>query len=409
MSMEFRPILSTLMRHKIAATLIVLEIALSCAIICNALFLIGERMDRMHMPSGIAETELVRIQAASMRQLSGDDALNASITREYLDALRKVPGVKQAGIANQIPFGGSSNNSSVRLSNDQQHSTLNATVYLDEGNLLETLGLRLVSGRDFTADEYQDLAVVEKSGDRARIPGAIINRSMAEKLFPGQNPLGKVFYSWGESPTAVIGVIEDLARPNSVGQGPYAMIFALREYGPGLHFILRTDPGRRADVLKAAVTALKKTDPNTLVVNEDTFDEIRAGFFEQDRSMAGMLIVVIAALMLVTALGIVGLASFWVQQRTRMIGTRRAMGATRGQILRYFQLENFLLSTAGIVLGMLGAFGLSVVLMASYELPRLPLIFLPVGALALWGLGQLAVLAPARRAAALPAVAALRS
>ena len=147
MSMEFRPILSTLMRHKIAATLIVLEIALSCAIICNALFLIGERLDRMNMSSGLAERELVRIQAASMRQLSGDDALNASITREYLDVLRKVPGVKQAGLANQIPFGGSSNNSGVRLSNDQQHNTLNATVYLDEGNLLETLGLRLLSGR----------------------------------------------------------------------------------------------------------------------------------------------------------------------------------------------------------------------------------------------------------------------
>ena len=409
MSMEFRPILSTLMRHKIAATLIVLEIALSCAIICNALFLIGERMDRMHMPSGIAETELVRIQAASMRQLSGDDALNASITREYLDALRKVPGVKQAGIANQIPFGGSSNNSSVRLSNDQQHSTLNATVYLDEGNLLETLGLRLVSGRDFTADEYQDLAVVEKSGDRARIPGAIINRSMAEKLFPGQNPLGKVFYSWGESPTAVIGVIEDLARPNSVGQGPYAMIFALREYGPGLHFILRTDPGRRADVLKAAVTALKKTDPNTLVVNEDTFDEIRAGFFEQDRSMAGMLMVVIAALMLVTALGIVGLASFWVQQRTKQIGVRRALGATRGQILRYFQTENFLLATIGIAVGMLLAFAINQLLMGKYEMARLPLFYLPAGAVLLWALGQLAVWAPARRAASIPPAVATRS
>jgi putative ABC transport system permease protein len=341
--------------------------------------------------------------------LSGDDALNASITREYLDALRKVPGVKQAGIANQIPFGGSSNNSSVRLSNDQQHSTLNATVYLDEGNLLETLGLRLVSGRDFTADEYQDLAVVEKSGDRARIPGAIINRSMAEKLFPGQNPLGKVFYSWGESPTAVIGVIEDLARPNSVGQGPYAMIFALREYGPGLHFILRTDPGRRADVLKAAVTALKKTDPNTLVVNEDTFDEIRAGFFEQDRSMAGMLIVVIAALMLVTALGIVGLASFWVQQRTKQIGVRRALGATRGQILRYFQAENFLLASAGIVLGMLLAYGINQLLMSKYELPRLPLFYLPIGAVALWVLGQVAVYWPARRAASVPPAIATRS
>lgn len=409
MSMEFRPILSTLMRHKIAASLIVLEIALSCAIICNALFLIGERLDRMHKPSGIAENELVRIQAASMRQLSGDDALNASISREYLDVLRKVPGVKQAGIANQIPFGGSSNNSSVRLSTEQQHSTLNATVYLDEGNLLETTGLRLVAGRDFTADEYQDMAVLEKSGEQAKIPGAIINRAMAEKLFPGQNPLGKVFYSWGDPPTTVIGVVEELARPNNVDQGPYAMIFAIREYGPGRHYLLRTEPGRRAEVLGAAVAALKKTDPNTLVVNNDTFDEIRAEYFQQDRSMAWMLVVVIAALMLVTALGIVGLASFWVQQRTKQIGVRRALGATRGQILRYFQAENFLLATAGIVLGMLLAYAINQLLMSKYELPRLPLFYLPIGAIALWVLGQVAVYWPARRAASVPPAIATRS
>ena len=407
--MDIRPILSTLMRHKIASLLIVLEIALSCAIVCNALFLIGERLDRMNMPSGIAESELVRIQAASMRQLAGDDALNASITREYLDVLRKVPGVKQAGIASQIPFGGSSNNSGVRLSDEQQHGTLNATVYLDEGNLVETMGLKLVSGRDFTPDEYQDMAVLEKSGEQARVPGAIINRSMAEKLFPGQNPLGKVFYSWGESPTAVIGVVEDLARPNSVGDGPYAMVFAIREYGPGLHYLLRTDPGRRAEVLQAAVAALKKADPNLLVVNEDTFEEIRAGFFEQDRAMAWMMVVVIVLLLLVTALGIVGLASFWVQQRTKQIGVRRALGATRGQILRYFQVENFLLATVGIVLGMLLAYGINQLLMGKYELPRLPLHYLPIGAVALWVLGQLAVFGPARRAAAVPPAVATRS
>ena len=114
-------------------------------------------------------------------------------------------------------------------------------------------------------------------------------------------------------------------------------------------------------------------------------------------------------LLVVTAFGIVGLASFWVQQRTRMIGTRRALGATRGQILRYFQTENFMLSTAGIVIGMAAAYGISVLLMKSYELPRLPLYYLPVGAVILWLLGQIAVWAPARRAALLPPVAALRS
>ncbi|RZA21817.1 MAG: FtsX-like permease family protein [Lysobacteraceae bacterium] len=408
--MDIRPILSTLMRHKIASLLIVLEIALTCAIVCNAMFLIGERLDRMNKPSGIAEDELVRIQAASLRQLSDNDDLNKAVTREYLEVLRKVPGVTQAAIANQIPFGGSSNNSGVSLTPEQQHNSLNATVYLDEGNLLETFGLRLLSGRDFAPDEYQDLAVLEKTGDRGRIPGVIINRAMAEKLFPGQSALGKPIYSWtGDVPITVVGVIESLARPNSIGDGPYAMIFPIRQYDPGLHYLLRTEPGRRAQVLQAAVAALKKADPNLLLLNDDTFDEIRAEYFEQDRSMAWMLVVVIVALLLVTALGIVGLASFWVQQRTKQIGVRRALGATRGQVLRYFQTENFLLATVGIIVGMLLAYAINQLLMSKYELPRLPLYYLPLGAIALWVLGQVAVFGPARRAAAVPPAVATRS
>ena len=114
-------------------------------------------------------------------------------------------------------------------------------------------------------------------------------------------------------------------------------------------------------------------------------------------------------LLVVTALGIVGLASFWVQQRTKQIGVRRALGATRSQILRYFQTENFLLATIGIVLGMLMAYGINQLLMDRYELPRLPALYLPVGALALWLLGQIAVFGPARRAAAVPPAVATRS
>jgi putative ABC transport system permease protein len=137
--------------------------------------------------------------------------------------------------------------------------------------------------------------------------------------------------------------------------------------------------------------------------------ELRHEIFRADRVMAGILVGVIAALLLVTALGIVGLASFWVQQRTRSIGIRRAIGATRGDILRYFQTENFLIIGGGIVLGMALAFVLNRVLMTQYELPQLPLFYLPVGALVLWLLGQLAVLGPARRAARVPPVVATRS
>ncbi|MGH8152801.1 MAG: ABC transporter permease, partial [Rhodanobacteraceae bacterium] len=106
---------------------------------------------------------------------------------------------------------------------------------------------------------------------------------------------------------------------------------------------------------------------------------------------------------------IVALASFWVAQRRKQIGIRRALGARRIDILRYFQTENFLIVTFGIVLGMVLAYGLSLLLMQHYELPRLPWFYLPIGAVALWVIGRLAVLGSALRAAAVPPVGATRS
>ena len=125
--------------------------------------------------------------------------------------------------------------------------------------------------------------------------------------------------------------------------------------------------------------------------------------------MAYLLIGVSIALLVITALGIVGLASFWVQQRTREIGIRRALGATKTDIVRYFQTENFILATAGIVLGMALAYGINLWLMSKYQMPRLPAVFLPIGAGLLWFLGQIAVLGPALRASTIPPAIATRS
>ena len=125
--------------------------------------------------------------------------------------------------------------------------------------------------------------------------------------------------------------------------------------------------------------------------------------------MAGLLVGVIVALLGVTAFGIVGLASFWVAQRRKQIGIRRALGATRADILRYFQTENFLIVTFGIVLGIILAIGINLLLMKFFEVPRLPLWYLPIGVVVLWLLGQLAVLVPALRASNVPPVVATRS
>jgi putative ABC transport system permease protein len=173
--------------------------------------------------------------------------------------------------------------------------------------------------------------------------------------------------------------------------------------------VIRTAPADRRRVLESALAALKRLDPDRILLERRSYDELRRGFFENDRAMAGMLAAVIVVLLVVTALGIAGLASFWVGQRRRTIGVRRALGATRADILHYFLIENSVLATAGIALGMALAYGINLFLMRHYELPRLPAIYLPAGAIALWSIGQLAVLAPALRAAAVSPVVATRS
>ncbi len=108
-------------------------------------------------------------------------------------------------------------------------------------------------------------------------------------------------------------------------------------------------------------------------------------------------------------MGKVGMERLWVKGRRRQIGIRRALGATRGSILRYFQLENFLIVTAGVVTGMFAAYGVNAWLMQHYELSRLPMYYLPIGAIGLWVLGQLSVLSPALRAMRVPPALATKA
>ena len=151
--MDIRPILSTLLRHKTAAALIVLEIALTCAIICNALFIISDRLEQVREVSGLVENELVRVALVPV----GDDADAEAQTRSDLATLRGLPGVKAATVLNQVPFVNSSWNSGVRLDLDQQVPTLHATVYTAEEQFLETFGLELVANNPDLANPGKNL------------------------------------------------------------------------------------------------------------------------------------------------------------------------------------------------------------------------------------------------------------
>ncbi|HMI76283.1 MAG TPA: FtsX-like permease family protein [Steroidobacteraceae bacterium] len=140
-----------------------------------------------------------------------------------------------------------------------------------------------------------------------------------------------------------------------------------------------------------------------------TLLESRRRAYRDDRGLAIILAIVSVVLLIVTAFGIIGVTSFWVSQRRRQIGIRRAMGATRTAILRYFQTENLIIASAGAALGVLLALTLNYWMAGRFELARLEIGHTLVAAALVMLLGQIAVLWPALRAASISPVVAIRN
>ena len=410
--MEIRPILSTLRRHKLTAVLLTLQVAFTCAIVCNVAFMIVHREQHVSMPTGLDENMLSVIPVRGI----GKDENPWARHEADLALLRQIPGVESAvAVSYSLPLDRSIASygvcpSRAALDRVMQRMSFQGTgcgqaaVFDGSPGLLRTLGLDLVAGRDFRPDEY-----VKGQKD---VAAAIVSRAFAQHLYPGESALGKTLYI-GHHVARVVGVVRTLLSPMLMGKGTDydTMIWPQLPNDSGVEYVLRSAPQDRRRVLDAARVALLKADPSRIINPKRTqmYSQIRAQYFQRDTTMIGLLIASALGLLFVTALGITGLANFWVGQRARSIGIRRAIGATRGDILRYFQTENFLIVTFGVVLGVLLAVGLNLLLMKHYELPRLPLWYLPVGAIVLWVLGQLAVLAPALRASNVPPVVATRS
>jgi putative ABC transport system permease protein len=213
-------------------------------------------------------------------------------------------------------------------------------------------------------------------------------------------------------PVRVIGVVERLQTPNAKlgSDGEISSIVAVRLTGDNAStYTVRAEPGQRDRVMKEAEEALRKASNNQVVIKSKTLDEDRKDRYRADVGLSWMLIAVSALLLLITASGIVGMASLWVTQRRKQIGVRRALGARRLDILRYFITENVLITSAGVTAGVLLALALNQLLVSKLEMERLPVGYMLAGAGVFWALGIIAVYGPAWRAASLSPAMATRS
>ena len=402
--MEIRPILSALMRSKVAMILIGLQVALTLAIVCNALFIINERLAHMARPSGMNEADTFWFGSNGFGQ-----GYNAKVVQQSdLAMLRNLPGVADAAPTNSVPMSEGGWSTGLSLTPRQKTSTADTTIYLVDDHAISTFGTHLVAGRNFKPEEIETLDF----GDRLLPKVAIISKELANKMFPDQDPIGKqIFFDQDPPTTTVIGVVDRLQQPWMSSESVEYATFvpAFMPYGNSTRYIVRAEPGRRDEVMKQVEQKMIEANPSRIIGKVRAMTQVRADAYADDRAMAIILGVVIFCLLTITALGIVGMASFWVAQRTRQIGTRRALGATKFDILRYFQTENFIITTMGLIGGGILAYAFSLYLMKEYQSPRLPWFYVPVGFVCLWILGQLAVLGPALRASRVPPAIATRS
>jgi putative ABC transport system permease protein len=408
--MRLPPMLASLTRHKLVVMLMIVSTALTCGVIANIALVFVHRLELISAPSGLHESSIAVLEStravSDNGQAGSGHAVNRNRYREDLAALRIIDGVEGAAAVGGLPFSAGATMEIGRT--PQAMGTLQVTAYVGGPGSLETLGATLIQGRDFLTSEYLP---ADGLANFPKAQAAVISAALARKLFFTTVASGHVFYASGH-PIQVVGVVDHMMvmspRAGAIDNED-ALWLPLDPDGDDVTFILKSKGDIRDMLLQSARAVLEKNDPSQVVEHAQSFTALRRDYFQRDASMISLLLVTGLGLLAVTGGGIFGLASFWVKQRTREIGIRRALGARRKDILAYFLIENFLIISGGVLVGCVVAYGLNLWLMRYFELAVIPPGYILVGAIVLWVTGQAAGMAPALWASSVPPVVATRS
>lgn len=404
--MEIVEILSALRRNKTGALLIGLQIAITVAIVGNALSLIEQRLQRMERATGIDEQDIFTLQS----QWPNDTADLPARIRQDIAALRSTPGIAGVWATQSYPLRGGGAGTPVMLRADQKQPTAIAAMYFGDDQTLGVLGLRLVAGRWFQSQEIHNFLMSNFAGPAPAV--AVVSEDLARSLYPGGSALGKYFYSMLGGPTQIVGIVAraqaSWAASESQLSSESSLFVPNQWIDRTVSYVVRAQPGLRDPAMRAARDRLILVSRARIVGELRSFDETRAQAYRSDRALGLLLMVMCGLLLAVTGLGIVGLSMFWVTQRRRQIGIRRALGARRVDILRYFHTENLLITVGAASLGVVLGVAANLWLATLQQLTRIDPLLLCAGALVVVVISQVAILWPALRGVAVPPALAAR-
>ena len=387
------------------ATLVVAEVALSMVLLAGAFLMVQSFMRVQKLQFGFEPEGVMSGRVILPSYRYADPTKAEAFTRTLLEKLRQIPGVETAGTVTYLPLSGWNGGIDFDIEGRPQGTGADRPSANFQGaseDYFRSMRIPLLSGRFFTARD-----------DRHAPPVAIVNEALARKYWPGANAVGRrVVMAPGSSEQAyeIVGVVGDV-RGAGLEEPVEPEMYVSAWQTPDLLICitLRTtgDPAALAGQLRAAVWSVDPEQPVTYVMPLSHLAAESLAFRRAGMMLAGGFGVLALVL---AAIGIYGVLSYSVSRRTREIGVRVALGATRGEVARLVLREGLLMTVAGIVIGLVAALGLSRFMKSVlFEVtPADPVTYLVVAAV-LVVVAATATLVPARRATAVDPLVALRS
>jgi putative ABC transport system permease protein len=410
-TMALKAVCKSLLHAPLGPFLLAAQVALSMVILANVAYIVSIRLEHTNRPTGLDLENIFWIWSEG----HGTHYDQQSTTRFDLEYLNLLPGVIAASAASSVPQTFDAQETIVSGTMDFK-STRDVLLYQMTDRAVEALGLRLVAGREFAKDSVAPAG--SGPGDDGTTFGqeVVITAALAERLFgSSQTAIGKtLFFSMGKGRSAaIVGVVERLqAAPFFVPGTNFVnevVLVPAVPVGPTTFYIVRAQPGLRDQLMNRVVKGFESRQPDRYISRVTSLAETASEARAEDRATAVVLACLASLVLAVTMLGLFGFAAFAVASRTKEIGTRRAIGATRADVAKQFLQENWLITSAGIVVGIVITLIFALQLSMLLELPRLPARFLVGSMISIWMAGLLAALLPVLRGANVPPVVATRA
>jgi len=412
--MEIGPIFRAMIRKKVGVALLVAEIAVTMAVVLNCVNLVIDNRKRMIIPSGLDEQNILVVSTQSYGAAFGEVEFLDEIRRRDLELLRSQPGVIAATPISPLPLQGGGSSTQRKAVGAVNDTLVRTPIYTVDERFAETLDLELAEGRTFVAEDIAPRPPDGEDPPPSPLINIIVTQQLADALFPDGDALGQEITSANDQArNTIVGIVDYMHTPydNGASGMEYRIVFFPGRPGGagGMNYLVRTEPAAYADLFTDLEERLSTVNAERIIRTRSLM-EIKMGGQFVNIFTVRILSVIAALLLAVTALGIYGMTSFTVTERTHQIGTRRALGARKIHIVRFFLVENAMITFLGIGIGLILALALNAAIVgAATNASRLPVGLVLLGVLTVWAIGAIATLLPALRGARIPPVVAARS